>query len=467
MNGIVKFYSDFRGYGFIEGEDGKNYFAHVSKISGSGYKTLDNDDKVIFEPRNNYKGDYAVDIRIIESNSDSLHKKQSFSLKKNPFTPQEPISDALKFAGRKDSVFNAVDNLYNGKNILITGARGVGKSSLAYQLLYTTAGEIDLLQKIGLDEADLFNNVICDHRCMYGNTLLDIASGLINTLAHRLGANDLTLSQSFGIDLKVLNYSHTETEAPINTSDIASSFATQVEKMFVEYASDKQGITFLIDEIDTLDSYIDIASFLKAILEKFRLDSYNNFYVIVSGVTGTITNLIAQHPSAGRLFEVIPLSKMIYDEIRELIEIHLQDTGVKIKVDALNEIVRYSNDFPQPVHLIAYHAFRIDNDRCIDINDVKAAVEFIVQNLKQQEYEIKFDSLGRGKNIIALRRIVQAPYPTVSLNYLAKNGELTYDEAAGVIGELIRQGIVEKTFRNQYRLSEPLFSIYLKMVFDI
>lgn len=467
MNGTVKSYSDFRGYGFIEGEDGKNYFAHVSKISGTEYKSLDNNDKVIFEPRSNYKGNYAVDIRIIEAGTNILHTKQAFSLKKNPFTPQEPVSNALKFAGRKESVFNAVDNLYNGKNILITGARGVGKSSLAYQLLYTTAGEIELLQKIGLDETDLFNNVICDHRCMYGNTLVDIASGLINTLAHRLGANELTSSQSFGIDLKVLNYSHTETEASINTTDIASSFATQIEKIFVEYASDKQGITFLIDEIDTLDSDIDIASFLKAVLEKFRLDSYNNFYVIVSGVTGTITDLIAQHPSAGRLFEIIPLNKMLYEEIKELLEIHLHDTGVAIDTDALNEIVKYSNDFPQPVHLIAYHAFRIDNNNCIGVDDVKAAIEYIVQNLKQQEFEIKFDSLGRGKNIIALRRIVQAPYPTVSINYLIKNGDLSYDEATGVMGELKRQGIVEKTFRNQYRISEPLFSIYLKMVFDI
>ena len=466
MNGTVKSYSDFQGYGFIKGEDGVDYFAHVSKINGSEYKSLDEDDKVIFEPMQNYKGSYAVDIRIVTSKSDALHKR-SFSLKKNPFTPQEPISDTLKFAGRKDAIFNAVDNLYNGKNILITGARGIGKSSLAYQLLYTTAGETELLQRIGIDETEIFNNTISDHRCMYGNTLIDIASGLINTLANQLGSSDLTLSQSIGIDLKVFNYSHTETEAPINTSDTASAFATKVEELFNEYANDKHGITFLIDEIDTLDSNIDIASFLKSVLEKFRLDSYNNFYVIASGVTGTITNLLAQHQSAGRLFEPILVDKMTYPEIEELIDIHLCDTGVEIEKEALNEIVKYSNDFPQPVHLIAYHAFRIDNDNNINIDDVKAAIKFIVQNLKKQEYEIKFDSLGRGKNITALRRIVQAPYPTISLKYLSQNGELTYNEAAGVIGELIRQGIVEKSFRSQYRICEPLFKIYLKMVFDI
>jgi CspA family cold shock protein len=467
MNGTVKSYSDFRGYGFIKGEDCIDYFAHVSKITGSGYRSLDENCTVIFEPRYNYRGSYAVDIRVVTSKSESLNTKHSFYLKKNPFTPQDPISNALKFAGRKDAVFNAVDNLYNGKNILITGARGIGKSSLAYQLLYTTAGETELLRRIGLDETELFNNAICDHRCMFGNTLIDIASGLINTLAYKLGAIDLISSQNIGLDLKVFNYSQTETEAPINTSDIASSFATQVEKIFTEFAHDKHGITFLIDEIDTLDSNIDIASFLKSVLEKFRLDSYNSFYVIVSGVTGTITNLIAQHQSAGRLFETILVDKMTYTEIRELIEIHLQDTGVEIDTDALNDIVKYSNDFPQPVHLIAYHAFRIDNNSCIDIIDVNAAIEFIVQNLKQQEYEIKFDSIGRGKNIAVLRRIVQAPYPTVSLNYLSQSGELTYDEVTGVMGELMRQGIVEKSFRNQYRICEPLFSIYLKMVFDI
>lgn len=467
MNGIVKSYSDFRGYGFIEGEDGRDYFAHVSKISGSDYKSLDKNDKVIFEPKHNIRGDYAVDIRVVSTKPNSPQASQSFCLKRNPFTPQEPISNALKFAGRKEAAFNAIDSMYNGKNILITGARGIGKSSLAYQLLYTTAGEMELLQRIGIEDANIFNNAICDHRCMYGNTLVDIASGLINTLAHNIGATKSTASQSFGVDFRVFNYTHTETETSISTSDIASSFATQIEKMFKEFASDKHGITFLIDEIDTLDSGIDIASFLKSVLEKFRLDSYRDFYIIVSGVTGTITDLLSRHPSAGRLFEIIPLEKMSYEEINELIDIHLKDTDVSISADALNEIVKYANDFPQPVHLIAYHAFRICNDNCIDIDDVRASIEFIVQNLKQQEYEIKFDSLGKGKNIIALRRLVQAPYPSVSISYLIKGGELTIDEAAGVMGELIKKGIVEKPFRSQYKICEPLFSIYLKMVFDI
>jgi MoxR-like ATPase len=55
-------------------------------------------------------------------------------LKPNPFTPQEPVTDPNKFAGRGEAIRNAVDALFNNKNIIVTGERGIGKSSVAYQL---------------------------------------------------------------------------------------------------------------------------------------------------------------------------------------------------------------------------------------------------------------------------------------------------------------------------------------------
>ena len=47
--GIVKWFSDQKGFGFIEQEDGKDVFVHHSSISGSGFKTLAEGDRVSFE----------------------------------------------------------------------------------------------------------------------------------------------------------------------------------------------------------------------------------------------------------------------------------------------------------------------------------------------------------------------------------------------------------------------------------
>jgi len=54
-NGIVKWFSDKKGYGFIEKEDGGDIFVHHTSINMSGFKTLSEGDRVTFEKRINFK----------------------------------------------------------------------------------------------------------------------------------------------------------------------------------------------------------------------------------------------------------------------------------------------------------------------------------------------------------------------------------------------------------------------------
>jgi CspA family cold shock protein len=64
-NGTVKWFNDRKGYGFIEQEDGPDVFVHHSGISGNGFKSLREGDKVTFDIVQGQKGPAAVNVTVV------------------------------------------------------------------------------------------------------------------------------------------------------------------------------------------------------------------------------------------------------------------------------------------------------------------------------------------------------------------------------------------------------------------
>ena len=63
--GTVKFFNAEKGYGFISREQGDDVFVHFSAIQGSGYKTLEEGQRVEFDVAPGRKGEEAQNVRTV------------------------------------------------------------------------------------------------------------------------------------------------------------------------------------------------------------------------------------------------------------------------------------------------------------------------------------------------------------------------------------------------------------------
>lgn len=63
LKGVVKWFNDAKGFGFIEHPSGKDVFVHYSAIEADGFKTLKDGEEVVYEIKEGPKGLHALRVQ--------------------------------------------------------------------------------------------------------------------------------------------------------------------------------------------------------------------------------------------------------------------------------------------------------------------------------------------------------------------------------------------------------------------
>lgn len=312
----------------------------------------------------------------------------------NAFLPAREIDDASRFAGRREQVETVHQSLLSaGANIGIVGNRGIGKSSLARQLVRLATGHTDLLDRmrIGHDSKhdflalyfacgskttsldDLLKQLLTNDECLArwayyvpeARSEIDGASPKLNLGVFVLDGTDQTATQS---------------SAAVKEHDLQTIF-TNVVNAIAKQKLAKDGILIIVDEFDQIQDRHGMASFLKSLATNATAVRF-----CIVGVGHDFQELMREHGSADRLFagsivHLPPMSKEELMEIVSLAERHLGD-AIQFHQHAKMYLADLAQGHPYMVHLIGKYALRAAfaaNKSVIEKEDIAATLRFIAE----------------------------------------------------------------------------------------
>lgn len=300
--------------------------------------------------------------------------KPTISEIENAFQPAKEVTSADRFAGRKQQVSDSYHALLSaGTNIAVIGNRGIGKTSLATQIMNIGGGELSLLDRLSVphDEkpdfltmyfacgrttkttGDLLEKLLTSHACL-ADWIYDVpAARKIAT-----GASPKLTAKVLGIGGELSTNATTEEihQRPALEQSIDVVFSNVANAIAGEGVA-RDGLLIVVDEFDQIEDRSGFASLLKALATNAPKVRF-----CIVGVATDIQDLMKEHASADRLFagSIIALPSMTEAELRQIIDIAEKQIGkyITFEAGAKDRLAQLAQGHPYMVHLIGKYALR-------------------------------------------------------------------------------------------------------------
>lgn len=384
----------------------------------------------------------------------------------NPFNPSAPIEPTY-FAGRKSElqlILRALQQTSSGsqQNVLITGERGIGKSSLALWGRYI-AQQPNVLHNTNFAFATAY------YTLDENDSIATFCHGLVKKLHAQLksGLSDRFFEKIKQLDCSIkLDFWFGSTEIAAKkgneTSKIREDFVKILEELWNEIRSDYHGMLLIVDEVNKIDKRENLGAFFKKVSEDLVSDGFRSIMFCLVGLPWIEDKIFEDDSSAACIFSHVVLGPMASSEASEVIGTALANTGISIEDRARTLLIDWSGGYPYFLQRMCFDSFEINSDDQITSDDVIMGVS---ESLTQ------FDRAFFGR---VLRELEGKNYQKIieTLSDCAEGDSMTASQmekrckvrnVAQYLPKLQKDGIVASPRKGRYELSSPVFKLYVQI----
>lgn len=352
------------------------------------------------------------------------------------------------------------------ENVVITGLRGVGKTSLLESLRPVAIQDgwlwvgADLSESVSVSEESLATRILTD--------ISLLTSRITVTIPDKQSAG---FTQS--TTKTALNYAYLRKLYDDTPGLVSDKLKYVLEHIWSFVAPFKKGVIFAYDEAQNMSDQAKKEQYpLSLILDIFQSLQRKNvrFMLVLTGLQTLFPKLVETRTYAERMFHVLSLEKLSDEETREAILQPIQKTNCPIVFDekSVNIIVRLSGGYPYFIQFICKEVYdtwlqqieagedpivpteelisKLDRDfysgRWARVTDRQKGLFWVIANLSTNESEFT------GKEIAeASRTLLGKPLSQSQVNQM--------------LSTLSRSGFVFKTRYGKYHFAVPMFGGFI------
>lgn len=404
----------------------------------------------------------------------------------NPFQPNSPVSSGM-FVGRLnqlEALETALLQTRAGqpKSFMITGERGIGKTSLLQYFKFVARGDLEL-------ENEKMNFLVIEIDLDNSTTDIGLIMRVQMALDRELGKSEqartiLSSCWEFVKNIEAFGVKLRDSEQPINPETIHDQFAysladttnriTQSDANSI-FGNRYDGVVLLIDEADNAPATLALGAFLKLLTERLQRHGCNKFMIGLAGLPPLRDNLRASHASCLRIFEELQLGTLSDEETGAVLDYGLKDSNEKnieqttIDDEGRAALIYFSEGYPHFIQQFAYSAFAADTDGIITHEDVwKSALGIggALERIGDQYYRGNFyNKIQKESYRQVLRIMAEHSDKWVSKKQIKasfKGKTSTLDNAILALRD--RNIIISKEgVRGTYRLQHRGFALWIKL----